>query len=420
MSLLSTSCHAFVASYFSARVATLTSSLNGLGMRAPYDPRSVTETLAMYTAAPPEGFTWGYDTRSTTETYEQYLEAKASEEAAPPSAAMEQVAVVPSMSDTVLKTAAPPAPAITTVLTVGQACTFMYANDDVTIEEKAAYLKGMGISDFVIAQATCCSMLDRFGPVLDCEPAAAAPAAIESALNVQQACTFLYANDDVTIEEKAAYLKGKGISDFVIAQATCCSMLDRFGPVLDCEPAAAAPTAIESALNLQVDEARRPSLAMPEVAGTWGCDEETWAAVKHKKSLIKICNAGDEDHFRKRLASIKELLANAPPATPRAAAKKAGPKPRKTSATKRKSSPLRTSGPYELFGLLPDALDAAAIQVEVDKRTEAKLIKDYTAADTIREVLAEQGIRIRDDLRSWSYKNPAKLPGTATQTSGSD
>jgi len=116
----------------------------------------------------------------------------------------------------------------------------MYANDDTTIEEKAAYLKEKGVSDFVIAQATCCSMLDRFGPVLGGEPAAAAPAAIiESALKVQQVCTFMYANDDTTIEEKAAYLKGKGVSDFVIAQATCCSMLDRFGPVLGGEPAAA-------------------------------------------------------------------------------------------------------------------------------------------------------------------------------------
>jgi len=42
--------------------------------RAPYDPRSVTETFEMWTAtAPPAGFTWGYDSRSTTENYVQWL-----------------------------------------------------------------------------------------------------------------------------------------------------------------------------------------------------------------------------------------------------------------------------------------------------------------------------------------------------------
>ena len=41
-----------------------------IAMRAPYDPRSATQTFEMWTAAqPPKGFTWGYDSRSTTETY---------------------------------------------------------------------------------------------------------------------------------------------------------------------------------------------------------------------------------------------------------------------------------------------------------------------------------------------------------------
>uniref|UniRef100_A0A7S2JNA7 Uncharacterized protein n=1 Tax=Haptolina brevifila TaxID=156173 RepID=A0A7S2JNA7_9EUKA len=61
--------------------------------------------------------------------------------------------------------------------------------------------------------------------------AAATASAPSGAMTIEQACTFMYANDDATIEEKAAYLKSKGVSDFIIAQSTCCSALDRFGVV---------------------------------------------------------------------------------------------------------------------------------------------------------------------------------------------
>lgn len=57
------------------------------------DPRSVTQTFAMWTAtAPPSGFVWGYDSRSTTENYEQWLAAEAAEDSAtPPTAADTEV-----------------------------------------------------------------------------------------------------------------------------------------------------------------------------------------------------------------------------------------------------------------------------------------------------------------------------------------
>ena len=49
-------------------------------------------------------------------------------------------------------------------------------------------------------------------------------------------------------------------------------------------------------------------------------------------------------------------------------------------------------------------MDAAAITEKVNARADAKTAKDYAAADAIREELAAQNIRIRDDFRTWSYK----------------
>jgi len=140
---------------------------------------------------------------------------------------------------------------------------------------------------------------------------------------------------------------------------------------------------------------------MPDIAAEWGCDDATWASIKSKRSLIKICDAGDEDHFKKRLESIKELIANPPPVQ-----EKKTP-PAKTGRKRTNKTKVRKEGPYELYGGLPDALDEAAITVKVNERAAAKEAKDYSTADAIREALAEKGVRIRDDMRTWSYKNPA-------------
>ena len=49
-------------------------------------------------------------------------------------------------------------------------------------------------------------------------------------------------------------------------------------------------------------------------------------------------------------------------------------------------------------------MDAAAITALVKERAVAKEAKDYALVDSIREDLAAQNIRIRDDFRTWAYK----------------
>jgi hypothetical protein len=151
-----------------------------------------------------------------------------------------------------------------------------------------------------------------------------------------------------------------------------------------------------------VDDSARPPPAMPAIAIEWGCDQATWDAVKNKRGLIKICTSGDEDHFKKRLVALRQAIANPQPAAtkkppPAAASKKKRNKGKDTTLP-------RKDGPYERYGGLPDTLDEEAISVKVNERSEAKVAKDYAKADGIREELAEMGIRIRDDMRTWSYK----------------
>ena len=54
---------------------------------------------------------------------------------------------------------------------------------------------------------------------------------LKKEMTVEQCCTFMGMNPSETIDAKAAFLKSKGVSDFAIAQAVCCSSLDRFGAV---------------------------------------------------------------------------------------------------------------------------------------------------------------------------------------------
>ena len=84
-------------------------------------------------------------------------------------------------------------------------------------------------------------------------------------------------------------------------------------------PRNVAPTAatrISCIVMQAIDDANRPPPEMPELAANWGCDEETWKAIKNKQGLIKLCAAGEEDHFKSRLAKLKELIASAPPPKP--------------------------------------------------------------------------------------------------------
>jgi len=163
-----------------------------------------------------------------------------------------------------------------------------------------------------------------------------------------------------------------------------------------------APSAVLRASRsfMVVDEANKPPPDVPEVAVSWGCDEETWKAIKNKRGLIKLCNAGEEDHFKSRLAKMKVLIANAPPPSPTA-------EPAKKTRKATKAEVLfkqRKEGPYEPFGTIPDDVDAISITARVNQRAAAKEAKDYALADSIREELAAMNIRIRDDFRTWAYK----------------
>lgn len=148
------------------------------------------------------------------------------------------------------------------------------------------------------------------------------------------------------------------------------------------------------------DAANKPPPAMPALAATWGCDEETWNSVKNKRSLVKLCKDGDEEHFKTRLAKIKGLIADAPPPSAKPVAAVKTRKAKKAEDTFKQ----RKSGPYEAYGAIPDDLDVAAITARVNERAAAKEAKDYALADSIREELAAKNIRIRDDFRTFAYK----------------
>lgn len=151
---------------------------------------------------------------------------------------------------------------------------------------------------------------------------------------------------------------------------------------------------------MEVDTASKPPPDMPEAAANWGCDLETWTAIKNKRGLIKLCDAGQEDHFKSRLAKLKELIDNAPPPASKPTQQ------RKTRKSKRAEDLFkqRKEGPYEAYGTIPDDVDVAAITARVNERAAAKEAKDYALADSIREELATKNIRIRDDFRTWLYK----------------
>ena len=144
---------------------------------------------------------------------------------------------------------------------------------------------------------------------------------------------------------------------------------------------------------------------MPDQAAAWGCNEEIWSKITAKRGFMKLCREGDEETFKRRLVRVQELLANPPEDT--TTASKGRTNSRKIGnarAAKRQASRQRKTGPYELYGEVPDEVDVAAVTAQVNERLEFRMAKDYPKADQIREALAAQGIRIRDDFRTWSYK----------------
>lgn len=138
---------------------------------------------------------------------------------------------------------------------------------------------------------------------------------------------------------------------------------------------------------------------MPPLLAEWGCDEELWIKIKNKRSLEKLAAQGEKEHAKKRIASLRETIANAAPPAPTPAPSGTVDKNRKKQIAK-----IRKTGPYELYGEVPAGMDASSISVLVEKRSAAKVSKDYAAADALREELKEMGVTIRDDLRSWYVK----------------
>ena len=84
---------------------------------------------------------------------------------------------------------------------------------------------------------------------------------------------------------------------------------------------------------------------------------------------------------------------------------------KKRKGKEKRTTLPRKDGPYERYGGLPDALDEGAISAKVAERAEAKVAKDYARADAIREELAAMGVRIRDDMRTWTYKKASRGAG---------
>lgn len=151
-------------------------------------------------------------------------------------------------------------------------------------------------------------------------------------------------------------------------------------------------------------------LPMPPVLEQWGCDKALWTSIKQKSGLIKLANAGDEAHARKRLSKLRELIADAPEPSAETVARKAWLEQGKPS-TKRKRPPKRKDGPYEKFGRIPRRLgadiDLEAVSSMVEERAACKRTQDYERADELRLKLKSLGgeegwgITIRDDTRTW-------------------
>ena len=50
------------------------------------------------------------------------------------------------------------------------------------------------------------------------------------------------------------------------------------------------------------------SRPLPAKLVEWGCDEALWKQIKHKRGLIKLASEGDEDHGRRRLLKLRQLI----------------------------------------------------------------------------------------------------------------
>ena len=201
------------------------------------------------------------------------------------------------------------------------------------------------------------------------------------------------------------------------------------------------------------DREPKPEIAMPAVLAAWGCDEDLWSKVRSKAALVKMANEGAEAAARERI----EMLRNAPsvtgaePAMPselvdlgcdeelwskvrsktalcklvqsgdlegaksrlaiiRASAPAVGGQAFERRKAKREARNAGGAKPlsegYTLKGTLPASVDTAAVAALVAKRVDAKLSKDYDAADALQLELLGMGVEVNDRART--YYNPRK------------
>merc|ERR1719387_2619564 len=52
------------------------------------------------------------------------------------------------------------------------------------------------------------------------------------------------------------------------------------------------------------------NLEMPPILQEWGCDEELWASVRSKRTLIELANAGDEESAKGRIKMLRNIVIN--------------------------------------------------------------------------------------------------------------
>ena len=180
---------------------------SGVFMRAPYDPRSATETFAMWTAAqPPAGFVWGYDSRSTTETYVQWASSDSDE--------------VPDMA-----TSATPASTKVGVPSVGATVLSWFdagyriaSDDEPTVRDAPPEIRPTSPKTIAMGKWVNGRWVAKGKPE---RPKAESKA--ELSMSVEQACSFLADPllAGTSTAAKTAFLASKGISSFVIAQSEC-------------------------------------------------------------------------------------------------------------------------------------------------------------------------------------------------------
>ena len=92
---------------------------------------------------------------------------------------------------------------------------------DVTMKASSYYDKWMDRAEAAAKAADYSNLGGSYKPATS--TASGAQAATSGAMSVSQACTFFAANPTIDEAEKSAFLKSKGVSDFVIAQAICTS-----------------------------------------------------------------------------------------------------------------------------------------------------------------------------------------------------